>query len=223
MNKLMLLSFITLFMYSCQKETNEDVVDAGFSFYPYSVGSWVVFSVDSTYYDDFTHTQYDYHFLLKEYFESIFVDDEGRPNMRIERYVKMSDTSDWYLRDVWYVHVNSFRVEKVEENIRFVRLIFPVKENATWDGNAMNTLEEQKYQYTRVNYPYSVDTLHFDSTATVIQQKVTNLLEEKDQYEVYARHVGLIEKFYKDVKKDLVSGNIVGGIIYRWKIVQYKI
>lgn len=222
-NKIVLLFTVLVFLFSCNEKADEQV-NLGYDFYPYQVGSWVIYEVDSVFYDDFTGNTYTYHFYLKEFFESEFIDDEGKKNFRLERYIKWDDTSDWVLRDVWYVHKNSMRVEKIEENIRFVRLIFPVKENQAWDGNAMNSLDEQIYQYKNVDKIYAIDEVFsFDSTVTVVQNKVQNLLEEKDQWEVYARGIGLVYKEYKDVGKELTTGQIKKGVHYRWKIVQWKI
>ncbi|MCX7696598.1 MAG: hypothetical protein N2Z72_02760 [Bacteroidales bacterium] len=222
-NKIFVIFLFSTLFFSCSKQS-DDKVDVGYDFYPYRVGSWVIYEVDSIFYDDFTGISDTFHFLLKEVFESEFIDEEGRRNLRLERYVKWNDSSDWVLRDVWYVHKNSMHVEKIEENIRFIRLIFPVRENESWDGNAMNSMNEQKYYYKNVDKFYAIDSvLSFDSTVVVVQNKIQNLLEEKDQFEVYARGVGLIYKNYKDVGKELTTGQIKKGLHYSWKIIQWKI
>jgi len=43
----------------------------------------------------------------------------------------------WLLKNVWYSVKTDKNVERVEENIRYIKLIFPIRNNAKWDGNAL--------------------------------------------------------------------------------------
>ena len=42
-------------------------------------------------------------------------------------------------------------VEQVEENIRFVKMIFPLDELSYWDGNLFNHLGEQEYTVSQIH------------------------------------------------------------------------
>ena len=84
-------------------------------------------------------------------------------------------------------------LKKVEENERYIKLIFPVASGQAWNGNAYNSLGEQDYQYGNVNVPYSVNGLNFDSTATVLQDDIvpdSNLVQVRIEEEMFAKHVG---------------------------------
>lgn len=206
---------------ACKKDSDLPPEDIGYSFFPYEPGSYMIYQVDSTRYDDFYDTVITTSFQLKEFYESWFTDSQGRKCIRIERWVKLNNTTDWFLRDVWYsCFTNSF-AERVEENVRFTRLAFPVRSRTEWDGNAFNEYEKQLFEYDEIDEPYTLGLLSFDSTVTVIQDFSANLIEEKNQHEVYARHVGLIFKKYKDVEKEFVSGSIVAGVDYTWRLTDY--
>ena len=207
---------------SCKKDSKLPPEDMGYSFFPYSPGSYMVYYVDSTYYDDFDDSVKHTSFKLKEYFESYFLDAQSRPCIRIERWIKMNDTTDWFLRDVWYSCITDSYAERLEENVRITRMAFPVRNRTKWDGNAFNDLEAQMFKYDAIDEPFAIGMLSFDSTVTVVQNISSNLIEENNQYEIYARHVGLVYKKHKDVGKDFVSGNIVSGIDYTWKLTEYK-
>jgi hypothetical protein len=206
---------------SCKKDSTLTPQDMGYSFFPYRAGSYMIYNVDSTYYDDFHHSVNNHKFLLKEFFESWFTDAQGRPCLRMERWVKMSDSTDWFLRDVWYSCLTNSFAERLEENVRMTRLVFPVRTGYKWDGNAFNENNAQIYKYDKVDKPYILNSSLYDSTVKVNQKLSSNLVEEDNQYEIYARHVGLIFKKYKSVKKDFVTGDIISGVDYTWELIDY--
>lgn len=208
---------LSLLIFSCRKDSDYQWIDTGSEYYPNEIGYYIVYDVDSTYYDDFNHTIFRDTFQIKEVFESSFLDQQNREARRIERWYKYNDTSEWVLKDVWHSVKTNFRVEKIEENERFVRLIFPISEYSSWDGNAMNDKGYQKYEFDNVNNSFSFDTFTFDSTCKVLQANSSNLIDEKLQYEIYAKHIGLVYKKYKVIKKDYVTSQIVSGVDYVWR------
>lgn len=220
---LIILSAISIFfgLLSCKPDADYISPDTGSDFYPNQTGYYIIYDVDSTYYDDFTHTVSRDTFQIKEIIESQFTDQQNRDARRIERWYKWSDTTDWILKDVWYSVKTLFRVERIEENERFIRLVFPVSDYTTWDGNAMNDIGYQKYEFDNVYDPYTVNNINFDSTCKVKQAASSNLIDEKLQYEIYAKKIGLIYKRYKVLKKDYVTSQIISGIDYTWKINSY--
>jgi hypothetical protein len=158
--------------------------------------------------------------------ESTYLDGQGRPTQRIERY-RQVDTLPFYLKDVWASTLTSSTAEKVEENVTFVKLIFPVVNGHTWNGNALNNINsidpQPDYEFDNVNEPFTVDGVTFDSTVTVIQNIDSNLIFVKKQFEVYAKNAGLIYRRFRDVEKNPnpLHDTIVSGVDYSYKIISY--
>ncbi len=106
-------------------------------------------------------------------------------------------------------------------------MIFPVASGQAWNGNAYNSLGEQDYQYGNVNVPYSVNGLNFDSTATVLQDDIvpdSNLVQVRIEEEMFAKHVGLIYKRYRNVGKlpdPAYPDSVLGGVDYTYKIISF--
>lgn len=177
-------------------------VDMGYAYYPGLVGSWVEYQVDSVRHFSGGNTdtvRYQIHELL----ESVFEDEAGRSARRIERYFRVDSDQSWILKDVWMVVLTNRKVEKVEENVRFVRLTFPVKTGQFWDGNSLNDFNTWNYSYLQVGEAEAVGDWIFDDAATVEQEGAVNLIEQHRGKEIYAPDIGLVYKELIEIKTDV--------------------
>lgn len=211
--------FFLLLLASCTQQ-NAEPVDMGYAYYPAEVGHWVVYDVDSVVYDDFTGETHHYQYQVKELTESIFIDQEGIERMRLERYWRRQPDDHWLVKDVWQARLLPSRLERTEENITYVKLAFPPGHNNSWNGNAYNTKDPLKYEYTSVHEPFQVEGHSFDSTLTVLQKELLTLISEDFRQEVYARNVGMVYRKHVELKKQ-VDGTIVKGVDYSYNISSF--
>jgi len=218
---LILVVFAIFIFSSCKNDSTVEPADLSHYYFPYEQGLWIHYDVDSTVWDDFTSDSAIYNYQIKEYVESYFIDDEGNDAMRLERHFRDSDTIEWSISDIWFMNIKTTSAEKVEENVRFVKLIFPVKKNKSWDGNIYNYLPEQNYKYEETHIPYAINTIELDSVVIVRQANETSLVNEIQKYEVYAKDIGMVEKYSLDVEKDIITQTIVKGTEYHYKIRAY--
>jgi hypothetical protein len=199
------------FFISCSKDNNTIINGdpAGYVYFPIDTGHWVIYDYDSIVLSAFGNDTF--HFQVQEYIRSTFLDNSGNTTERIERYVKVSDTSDWRIVNVWTANLNSNDAEKVEDNVRFIKLAFPVQLNASWNGNALNSIYPPwSYTYTAIDQPMTIGSLSFDSTLTVLQIDNSNLVLEQYSVEQYAKGVGMIYKEFKNDSINSQSGSITG-------------
>lgn len=222
------------FFISCKKDKSTSTVDIGYNYYPDAVGSYIEYDVDSIVYDDFDHDTDYYKYRLKEVVESIFPDNAGRPTMRLERYIKTYnpnlsyDSMPWVLSDVWSATKTNTAVEKTEENIKFLKLVFPVTKGTEWNGNAFNVNGEETYTYTDINTARTFNSLSFDSTLIVTQRDIQNLIKKEYYVEVYAKGVGMVHKQSFDIYSGTVTpvpitDRIQKGFDYKMTVVKYGI
>ena len=117
-------------------------------------------------------------------------------------FVKRKDSmgESWSTSDVWTAGYINDNCELVEENQRIVKLISPVRSSSTWNPNVFNTLPESESEYKDINKFFSINSLNFDSTITVLQCDERNLIRFCKKKEFYAKHIGLIYKYYKDLE-----------------------
>jgi len=188
--------FTSLMFSSCKKETAEPI-DMGYGYFQTGLGSWVVYDVDSIVHSAFYLQTDTYIYQIKEVIDTVvFLDEEDRPSQRIERFIKKHDTLNWVIKDVWFSTLTTRTAEKVEENNRYIKLVFPINEGETWNGNAYNTIDEWEYEYTTVDAAETVNTLLFDSVLTVLQIDEVTLINSEYAEEKYAKGVGMIYKRY---------------------------
>jgi hypothetical protein len=212
--------------YSCKKDKPVvQAIDHGYNYFPDEIGSYVIYEVDSIAQDDKSNKHDTTRYQLKELIADTFTDGSGRPTLRIERYKKFYndtvpyDSMNWVGPRVWYSNKTSTTAEKVEENIRYLKLIFPVTKGKHWDGNTFNTLGQKDYEMTSVDQSETINNNNFDSVVTVKQFEQIDFIEYIYEAEKYARNVGLIYK----VRDSLYDGGGSDTIGYRYtqKIVSY--
>jgi hypothetical protein len=133
-------------------------------------------------------------YILKEFIESKYTDDEGNTNYRIERYKRPTINDNWEVLNIWYVSVSENSIFKNEDNFRFKKLIFPIKIGNTWNGNSENTLNYQEYKITNTDVAETIENISYSNVLTVLQQNNENLIEKQYSTEKYAKTIGLIYK-----------------------------
>lgn len=181
----------------CKKEDTPPA-DLGLDYYPAEVGTWVHYKVMEAEHDDAVGIHDTIYYELKEIVESTFIDNQGRPSLRIERYKRADSLSAWVIADIWYATQTNQGLEKIEEDVRFMRMAYPVDDDEEWNGNVFNQQPAWDYFYEDVDQPRYYNNLYFEKTAKVNQRYNHNLVEFEHAYEVYARHIGLVRKYYKD-------------------------
>lgn len=193
-----------LILTSCDEESiSPGMTDT--SYFPLEVGNYIIYEIDSTVYDDFTMTVNQTIMQVREVVESEIVDNAGNPAFRIERSYRMDSTEVWGTRgyDIWSANLNGNKAERVEENQRYIKLVFPVADGKSWAGNIyinvdplseLAYLEGWTYVMNKVHTPGVWNGNAFDSTLTVIQHEEGTLIDTIGSREVYAKGVGLVYK-----------------------------
>lgn len=210
-----LICLALVLLMGCTKD-KETVNAIDYRYYPIAIGDSMIYQV-SLFNKDLN--TYDSTYQLLERVESIFNDNEGRQTYRIERYVRKTDADAWSIYKVWTVNRTSINIEKQEDNITYIKLIFPVKLNKTWNGNAKNIFADdfEDYKIITLNEPMQTMNYSFDSTLKVQQIDYDYGFEKRNHFEVYATGVGMI---YKD-QYDSLQGSPLGKIFHYTETLLY--
>lgn len=235
MNKILSIFVIIVFFAACKKKTEPaSSIDLGKDYYPDKLGKYIIYDVDSIVYDEFTFDSTFYKYRIKEKLEEEFIDNENKKAIKLVRYIKKYnslkpyDSIPWVIKDVWQVNVNTNNIEVVEENIRYSKLIFPVKQNSKWDGNVKNAIGEWMYTYSYIDQSEVINSVSCDKTCLVIQKDFRTLISWQYYAEKYSRGIGLVNREIIDIKHPVTSTNTAIenipnkiGTIYKSKIITY--
>jgi hypothetical protein len=200
MKKFAYILLLLLTLAACKKETL-DYKLFGKEYFPLQTGKYIIYSVDSIYFYDVTMTSDTFHYQLMEMVDSTITDAFGNVTYVIKRYVRPDDASDWTLKRIWSAMLYSDRAEKQEENLRFIKLHFPVILNKSWRGNAYIPVDsvhiykpDWVYTYKTMDTTLNLNQQVLDSCIVVQQLNDQNQIEKHIEREMYQKGTGLVYK-----------------------------
>ncbi len=200
MGKTCSLLLVLILISSCGKEGNSYTLNYFRSYYPLEYGVYVDYEVLEIQHDVTAAIPHDTStYYLRTLLSDTVIDNQGREAFKFIRMIRSDTTESWVISDVWTTIGNENKIELTEENRRKVKLILPPQSYTTWDANVYNTLSPMQCIYENVHEPFSINSIDFDSTIRVEQDNVLNLVSYRRKYEIYANHVGLVKKYYKDL------------------------
>ena len=218
---------------SCKKKTEDATSVLGLDYYPTNIGKFVVYDVDSIVYNDLSLDTITYKYRIKERLVENFTDNEGRQAIRLERYIKMYnpnkpyDSIPYTIKEAWMINADDKKVQVVESNLRYTKMIFPVAQTATWDGNANNNLGQMMYTYSVIDKTETINGVSLSNVLTVKQRDDRTLISVQYYSEKYAKGVGLVYREIKDIYSNMVVASIPveqrieKGLIYKQKVISY--
>ncbi|MDQ3393578.1 MAG: hypothetical protein M3512_05630 [Bacteroidota bacterium] len=196
-NNIIIRVFVFLIAYvliSCSTENaapNDNRL--GFAFFPLKGGQYNIYAVEKTSYKitgEIETTNY----LLKEAVADSFLNETNTYTYLLHRSIKLNG-NDWRLDSVWSARKTNHQAIIVENNIPYVKLIFPFSEKATWDGNRLNTQVEEPYIMENINQPITLNNQTFDKAVTIVQKdNEDSIIFLERRKEIYAQDIGLIYK-----------------------------
>lgn len=238
-----LILLLCLLATSCKKDTFVAESDFGYAYQPKELGHWVEYEVDSITYSDITiPASIDtIHYYLREVLDTTFVDASGAEVIRVEQYKRYDLSDPWVIYQVGSFKVSSENFQRYFNDLRFVNLLFPVREDKEWQGNifldvnneaTLEYLDDSKYdwryRYTYMDQPMQIGNFSLDSCLQVVQIDEENLFEKKYSEEQYAKHVGLISKelIILNTQAPPSSQSFLEraeiGFIIRYKLIDYN-
>ena len=198
-------------LFSCDNgETEEIVIDYGYEYYPLEIGNSWTYQVDSIIFDPaIGGTALD---STRSYIREVITDTlesaDGETAFIIEHYYRHHDTLAWEIASVYTLVADEQRAYRTEDNLRFIKLVFPLKKGSNWDGNAffddtrdiliagesVEMFKNWSYEVLESGISRQIGDLLFEEVAVVQNADDENLIERRYAVEEYARGVGLISK-----------------------------
>ena len=184
---------------ACKDEAPETPKDITFgqSFYPIQKGQFQTFLVQQTRYA-LNEAPVTTTYQLKEVIGDEFEGENGEKLNEVLRYVRPNGLEVFRLDSVFSVRKDENVVVKMEHNVPYVKMDFPVEEGKIWNGNLFNARPAKDFLAEEVGTAKSVGGNNFSTTFTIIESQDSSLVDKNLRYEIYANEVGMIYKRTED-------------------------
>lgn len=209
--KLLITLFSTLaviVLLSCSKETQlVDESTFGYDFFPITKGKSWVFASDSIIYDNGGTKIDTFVSFIKEEVGDSFVDETGITVYKLNRYFKRNPNDVWSKTNTWTTYTDKTRAIRTEENLKFIKLVFPLKKGLRWDGNVfldedikIDVAGESIEAYKNWKHKMEEIDENFNFNGTDVKSVRVNLVDDasiidrRKVTEYYGKGIGLLKK-----------------------------
>ncbi len=210
---------------SCNSTVEPNISEFGYNYYPVEVGAYRIYYTATTRYNlDGSISTAEY--LVKEVAEDSITYADGSTRIVLGRYSADLNATKWQKDSLWAVLKDASKIVVSESNVDFIKMVFPMKENITWDGNAVNGNESESYRIEGIGKSYEYDTLSFTNTLTVVQADLLDpakITSDDYRVEVFAADIGLIHKVNIRINycsTCVENGKIDDGFIFEQKLIE---
>ena len=214
---------------SCKPDNNNFIADYSYDYAPIDSGHYVIYDVDSISYSNVRDTA---KYQLMEIIGDTIYDNEGALCYELNLYRRANSFSSWAEDRKWKVKRTQLNFQKTEDDVTFVKLVFPPTQDADWNGNIYvptttiyKVFEDWDYHYSAVNAAFAINGFTFDSTITVSEVDNENLIEKTLRKEVYAKNVGLVYQEWEVLTKNVTDNWETGprtGFRIRMKLAEHN-
>ena len=216
---------------SCKKENDQFSTIAISDYQPLQTGKYVTYRLDSLVYLSFGTRDTTISYEAKFEVDSMITDNLNRPAYRIFRYLRKESTDPWTPSGTYMAINTGNSLEFVENNLRFIKLLAPVRDGVTWKGNSfidtysinseLKYMNDWDYTYASVEQPATVGSYNLDKTITIQQRDevigdpdfLSSYTEINFSEEKYAKGIGLVYKkfFHAEFQGDPAPGYFADG------------
>ena len=222
----LILAALLLGFVGCQKDIdNPDPIIANNKFFPLHIGSEISYQIEEIIIDVASAVNDTVSYQIKEKIESLIEKTKEYKSYRLERYFRNNSQEDWTLLNVWQLRQFPRRVQKIEENIEYIRLLTPVELNVSWDSNLYNHKDAIECELTKIE-SQNVGSKNLN-IAFVTYADESSLIDKKFHEEQYAEGIGLVNITEIDIELNIDPNlpweeKITKGTIYYQRQIEYN-
>ncbi len=234
---------IAALLVSCKKETDSNFsVEPLSDYYPLQVGKYITYNLDSTIFLSFGKKDSIMHYEAQDRVDAEITDNLGRKAFRVIRYLRKDASQDWVANNTFMVIPTGKTIEYLENNLRFIKLTAPIKQDYSWKGNSfldtysqyseIKYLDDWDYTYDSVGVPLTINSITIDSTIKVAERDEflgqdpslpnTEYAEKTYSVEKYGKGIGLIYREFLHWEFQSVNNNSYTGYGIKMSIIDHN-
>lgn len=208
---------------ACDTTPDTYQTDLQEDYYPLEIGRSWTYQVDSVIYSPTGDSSYfNTSNQLQEVVVDSFVDGAGITQFRIEQFTRPNDTTPWQSTQVLSAWIDAERGFRTENNLTFIKLLFPPEPFQRWDGNAyidettqvrvggelVELFKGWDYETLSAGEAEQIGMQSYGEVLTIQPAQSENLIELREVQEKYARGVGLVYRKMRILDTQNIDGTL---------------
>lgn len=201
---------LIILVFSCGENVVEEPDESiyGYEYFPLEIGYTWEYQVDSVIVFQGGDSNLTSSSFIQEKVVELIGETPNEKTYKLERRYKKSIENEWLLQDVWQVSISLENAIKTEENLKFIKLVFPALPGKRWDGNsffdsdqeisvASNNIaiyQDWSYKIEDKNLSRTIGDITYDDVLHVSHIDEESLINKRFSEEFYAAGVGLVER-----------------------------
>lgn len=204
------LSIICVVFSSCLEENTNSLDTSlfGYEYFPLEIGKYWLYQVDSTIIDEGGAKTLMSTFYIREEVVDKFQNNLGEDVFVIQKSKSDIPDGTFLVTDAWSAELNEDYAVRTEENLRFVKLVFPIDKDRNWEGNQFDELTRVDvageliwvykdwgdYRVIADGIPVLANGKAYSDAVIIQQADFESDVELRQSTEYYAPNIGLIRK-----------------------------
>jgi len=179
--------------------------EAGYQYYPVEKDKYWIYRVDSTIVSTQGAIKPNSASFIKEEIADSFINSQGDTAFIIQRSIASSLAGPYQFTDRWTIEKTRATLTRIEENLQFVRILFPVMLGDSWDGNKfdqktkvivgqekMEPYLEWEYRVSSKNTNITLNRIEYSEVLEIQEADYETDIERRLSTAYYAENIGLI-------------------------------
>lgn len=206
-------------LHACKEEIEELKPELPTDYLTLQPGKFITYRLDSTIFTQNGRAQEVHSYQEKVMIDKEITDNLGRPSYRIYRFLRdLAGQTPWVSSGSFFITPATNTVEVIEDNLRVVKMITPVKEEESWKANRFLAtdpynasyefsddshihLEDWDYTYKAVGETVTLNSKTFSDVITVQgpDESVNATISDPNSFgsrtflvDKYSKNLGLI-------------------------------
>lgn len=123
-------------LWGCEEEKEDLQFETATDYIRLQPGRFITYRLDSTVFPQAGRATEVHSYQEKHLIDAQITDNLGRPSFRIFRFIRdAAGTGNWSAAGTYMITPLAQTVEVIEDNLRMVKLVTPIKEGTTWHSN----------------------------------------------------------------------------------------
>jgi len=195
---------------SCKKSSQDFLTPPISQYAPLEVGKYIVYRLDSLIYVDFGTDTETHTYEVKYEVSDSLTDNLNRKGFRITRFIRNNSSENWMPDNTFMAIDYGTGYEFVENNLRFIKLKQPIRDDYSWKGNSfidtystgspVRYMDDWDYVYSNVGEPLQLMNFSLANTITVNERDEVignpddpqSYAEKNYSQEIYGEGIGLV-------------------------------